>query len=161
MNLQGEKSQKTFRAEAEKYMEFSLGGECYAIPLLRVKEVIAPTNCTPIPNSPPYMLGLINLRGQVLSVFDLRKKLNVKPRENTEEEAVIIIDLNPMYFGVKVDSINTVLALGSEEVSEVPEAMATKSNYMSGIYRAANKLVILMDIEKVLGSDILQTQKAA
>ena len=77
----------------ERFLCFSLGAEEYAIPLLVVREVIAMPEYTPVPYTPPYFLGIMNLRGQVISVMDLRQKLGLKPRSDAET-TVIICDLN-------------------------------------------------------------------
>jgi purine-binding chemotaxis protein CheW len=92
----------TEAATGNRYLSFSLGTEEYAIPLLAVKEVIAMPEFTSVPYTPSHFLGIMNLRGQVISVMDLRKKLGIKPG-STAETAVIICDLSPLCIGVVVD----------------------------------------------------------
>lgn len=133
-----------------RYLSFSLGSEEYAIPLLSVKEVIAMPDFTPIPYTPNYFLGIMNLRGQVISVMDLRQKLNIKPSPSSET-AVIICDLNSITVGVVVDSINSVLSPKSSDISEKPAIQSSKkSDYISDIYRKDNKLILFLDIAKTL-----------
>ena len=107
--------------DSERYLEFDLGTEHYAIRLLQVKEVIPIPETTPIPKAPSYFLGIMNLRGHIISIVDLRKKLGVPSKENLEEEAVIIADVEGVKMGVIVDSINRVLPVSMKDVSEVPE----------------------------------------
>jgi purine-binding chemotaxis protein CheW len=144
------KMKKTSNAELSRFIEFSLGSEDYAIPLLMVREVISIPDTTPIPKSPPHFVGIMNLRGQVISIVDLRKKLKVETRQD-KEEAVIIVDIGGMNIGVVVDSINKVLAFSSEDVSEVPEVEhQVNTNYIFGVYKKENSLTVLLDIAKVL-----------
>lgn len=150
MDFGNEKKTKSTNMDLSRFLEFSLGKSEYAIPLLIVKEVISIPNTTPIPNSPTYFLGLMNLRGQVISVIDLRKKMKVSPND-PNEEAVIIVDLEGLNIGVVVDSINNVLAFSSEEVSEMPEIdNQLQSKYIAGVYKKAHSLTVLLDVAKVL-----------
>lgn len=141
---------KRTNAELSRFIEFSLGKEDYAIPLLMVREVISVPETTPIPKSPTHFLGIMNLRGQVISVVDLRKKLKVEAKQD-KEEAVIIVDIGGMNIGVVVDSINKVLAFSSDDVSEMPEVEnQINTQYIFGVYKKENSLIVLLDIAKVL-----------
>ncbi|MBP9682594.1 MAG: chemotaxis protein CheW [Bacteriovorax sp.] len=141
---------KRANTELSRFIEFSLGREDYAIPLLMVREVISVPDTTPIPKSPSHFLGIMNLRGQVISVVDLRKKLKIDAKQD-KEEAVIIVDIGGMNIGVVVDSINKVLAFSSEEVSEMPEVEnQINTHYIFGVYKKENSLTVLLDIAKVL-----------
>ena len=137
-------------AELSRFIEFSLGREDYAIPLLMVREVISVPDTTPIPKSPAQFVGIMNLRGQVISVVDLRKKLKVEAKQD-KEEAVIIVDIGGMNIGVVVDSINKVLAFSSDEVSEMPEVEnQLNTHFIFGVYKKEHSLTVLLDIAKVL-----------
>ena len=141
---------KKGNTELSRFIEFSLGKEDYAIPLLMVREVISVPETTPIPKSPSHFLGIINLRGQVISVVDLRKKLKVEAKQE-KEEAVIIVDIGSMNIGMVVDSINKVLAFSFDEVSEMPEVEnQINTQYILGVYKKENSLTVLLDIAKVL-----------
>jgi len=143
--------------QGDRYLSFSLGQEDYAIPLLEVREVIAITETTNVPYAPPHFLGIMNLRGQVISVIDLRKKFAIKPKE-TSETAIIICDLGAVSLGVVVDSVNAVLLANASEISERPEIDNTKrTEFITGVYRKDNKLILLLDIAKALS---LEDQKA-
>lgn len=134
----------------ERYLSFNLGSEEYAIPLLAVKEVIAMPEITSIPFTPAYFLGIMNLRGQVISVIDLRQKFNIKPQAGGET-AVIICDLAPLCLGVVVDSINSVLAPGDGEIAPRPEIQSNKNtDYITGVLRKEKHLVLFLDIAKTL-----------
>jgi purine-binding chemotaxis protein CheW len=134
----------------DRYLCFSLGSEEFAIPLLSVKEVIAVPDVTPVPFTPTHFLGIMNLRGQVISVLDLRQKFGIKPN-NSNETAVIICDLDPLCIGVVVDSINSVLAPASADISDKPDIQSDKSTeYILGVYRKDKRLVLFLDISKTL-----------
>ena len=159
------KMKKNSASELNRFIEFSLANEDYAIPLLMVREVISVPDTTPIPKSPPHFLGIMNLRGQVISVVDLRKKLKVEARQD-KEEAVIIVDIGGMNIGVVVDSINKVLAFSSDEVSDMPEIEnQINTHFIFGVYKKEKSLTILLDIAKVLDLKDMEaingTKKAA
>jgi len=136
--------------ELKRYLCFGLGAEEFAIPLLSVKEVIGVPTFTPIPQTPAHFLGVMNLRGNVISVLDLRNKLSIKPSAN-QETTVVILDLGDYNLGVVVDRVNSVLSLSSEEVGPKPMVESTKSSdYITGVYNKDNRLILLLDIAKAL-----------
>jgi purine-binding chemotaxis protein CheW len=138
--------------ENNRYLCFSLGTEEYAIPLLAVREVIAFPEITPVPQAADHFLGIVNLRGQIVSVIDLRRKLSIKPSE-TAETAVIICDLNPNSIGVVVDSTNCVINPPPEMISEKPVIQSQKNtDYIQAVYREKGKLILLLDISKTLSA---------
>lgn len=134
----------------ERYIRFSLSEDEYAIPLLKVREVIAMPEVTPVPQTPSYFLGIINLRGQVITVIDLRVKLGLKAARG-EEMAVIIADLGSTGVGIVVDSINSVLTPKVDEIAEKPNLAANKAaDYITGVYRKEKGLVLFLDINSLL-----------
>ncbi len=148
-------------AAGSRYLQFSLGKEEYAIPLLRVREVIAPPEITPIPQTPPHFQGIMNLRGQVITVVDLRGKLGIKAL-NGSETAVIIADLDGICVGVTVDAINSVICPGEDEIQPKPEISASKAgDYVSAVFRNQSRLVLLLDIAKVLNMEDRQSIASA
>lgn len=135
----------------DRFIEFSLGQEDYAIPLLMVREVISIPETTPIPKAPKHFIGLMNLRGQVISIVDLRNKLTIKPNEVTSDSAVIIVDFQGMNIGIVVDSINKVLAFSKTEIQEMPELQSqVRSDYILGVYKKDDGLTVLLDIARCL-----------
>lgn len=148
--------------EELRYICFHLGSEEYAIPLLDVREVVAIPDITPVPQTPPYFLGIMNLRGQVISVIDLRVKLGMKPNQ-TKESAIIICDLGERSIGVVVDSINYVITIQEKDRAEKPEIHTQKnSQYITGVFRHKEKLILLLDIAQALNwNDQVLIQKAS
>jgi purine-binding chemotaxis protein CheW len=136
--------------EQTRFLCFSLGVEEYAIQLLAVKEVIGMPEITPVPQTPPYFLGIMNLRGAVISVMDLRHKLGIKPG-SSDETTVIILDLGDYCLGIVVDCVNSVLSLSMDDIAKKPVLESGKStDYVTGVYRKEDRLVLLLDIAKAL-----------
>lgn len=143
----------------ERYLCFTLGSEQFALPLLSVKEVIAVPEVTPIPFCPPYFQGIMNLRGQVLSVIDLRTKMNIKPHKSSEN-AVIICDLGTFSMGVMVDSIDSVVAPSADDFSDKPEVQSSiNTDFIMSVFRYGKKLVLLLDVAKALSVEDLKMIK--
>lgn len=147
-----------------RYIAFSLGEEQYAIPLLQAKEFIGLTEPTSVPQSPDYYKGIINLRGQIISVIDLRTKLRLpkiaKRPDHQGEESIIILNLGASLLGVIVDSINSVLALNEDELGPAPTVEGyIKENYIVGVARKDNQLTLILDMESLLGNQELRSLK--
>lgn len=137
-------------SETNRFLCFNLGTEEFAIPLLAVKEVIGVPEITAVPQTPSHFLGIMNLRGSVISVMDLRQKLGVKPGANVET-TVVILDLGDYNLGVVVDCVNSVLPLSPDQIGEKPVVESSKStDYISGVFRKEERLVLLLDIAKAL-----------
>lgn len=153
-------------ATGERYLTFLLGKEHYAIPLLQVKEVIEMTEPTPIPKTPPYFKGIINLRGQVISVLDLRAKLQMDKIENGPKTAIIILDIDPeLSVGVVVDRVNSVLAFHTEDISPAPESLTDRETHLIGVARKDERMTLILDIRSALdvndATNIRKAQKQA
>jgi purine-binding chemotaxis protein CheW len=140
-------------SDLDRYLAFSLGAEEYAIPLLKVREVIAVPEVMPTPYAPSHFLGIFNLRGQVISLVDLRLKLGIKPKEHSET-TVIILDLGDSALALVVDSVNSVINPGAEDLSDPPSMESTKQvGFVTRVYRKEGQLILILDIEKTLNKD--------
>lgn len=146
--------------EASRFLIFSLCGEQYAVPLLKVKEVIALIDTTPVPYSPSYFTGIMNLRGQVISVIDLRLKLKMPKGERVAETAIIILDLSPLSLGIIVDSVESVMSVANSEIQPPPEVGGSNTAYIQGVANKDKKLILLLDLERALSVDDLKTIKS-
>lgn len=144
-------------SETKRFLEFNLGGESYAVELLKVKEVITPPVVTPIPKSPAHICGLMNLRGLILTVVDLRKKMGITPGKDLSENGVIIFDLGDRFVGVVVDSIQKVLNISTGNIKPVPENQSNDSHIL-GILQQDTRLCMWIDPHQLLDStDIKKT----
>lgn len=155
-------TKETTPAAADRYLQFNLGANDYAIPLLQVREVIGNPETTPIPFSPSYFIGLVNLRGQVISVIDLRKKMGVTPAEKESDRAVIILDLEGVIVGCLVDSVNRVLNLQGEQIQPAAEVESVaKLDFLIGVAQVESRLTALVDVYKLLNIKDMSTISGA
>jgi purine-binding chemotaxis protein CheW len=108
---------------------------------------------TPTPYAPSHFLGIFNLRGQVISIVDLRLKLSIKAKDNAET-TVIILDLGDSVLGLVVDAVNSVINPSKEHLSEPPNMESTKHmGFVTKVYRKDDNLILILDIEKILSKD--------
>ncbi len=143
-----------------KYLTFTLANEDYGLEILKVREIIGMMDITAIPQTPPYVKGVINLRGRVIPVIDLRLKFGLPPMEYGERTCIIVVDvksrLGPMQVGVVVDSVSEVLNVSGGDI-EPPPAFGARidTGNILGIAKAKGAIKILLDIDKVLASQEL------
>ncbi len=146
-------------SKREKYLIFSLLKETYGIPLSSVKEVIGLTDITSIPNVPDYFKGLINLRGKIISVIDLRKKLSLPEAEYEEKKTcIIIVEFDDFVLGTIVDDVSAVEGFMLSQLEHGLDINSKVSrDYIVGVAKNSNKkLTLLLDIAKVLNVDELK-----
>ena len=146
----------------EKYICFNLAEEQFAIPLLTVKEVIKIQEVTPVPQMPSHILGIFNLRGQVITVMDLRKKLGLSTQVSPET-AIMILNFGKNVLGVVVDAVNAVHTLKDNELQEKPMTLAgAASSSVVSVFRKDEKLILVLDIAKALSvEELMQMGMAA
>jgi len=156
-NLVGETAPMRSAREG-KYLTFELGGEEYGLEILKVKEIISIMNITAVPNTPDYVRGVINLRGKVIPVIDLRQRFNMESKDYNERTSIIVVDIREddgknLIMGVVVDSVSEVLNIKDEEIEETP-TFGTRLNteFILGMAKVKDEIKILLDIDKVLSS---------
>jgi purine-binding chemotaxis protein CheW len=143
---------------AHKYLTFSLAGEEYGLEILRVREINGLMDITPVPRMPGYVRGVINLRGKVIPVMDLRLKFDMERAEDTKETCIIVVDLDELFMGIVVDRVSEVLDIYENEIDETPEfGVQVETDFILGMGKTKGKVIILLDIKKVLGSGELST----
>ncbi len=162
---------ETNETKREKYLIFSLLDENYGIPLSSVKEVIGVTDITKVPNVPEYFKGLINLRGRIISVLDLRCKLNLPRSEYQDKKAcIIIVEIDEFTLGTIVDDVSAVEGFMSDQIERGLDINSKVSReFIIGVAKNNEKnLTLLLDISRVLSIDELrltqnksQTQEVA
>ncbi len=139
-----------------QYLTFSLGDEVYALEVFKVREVLEPTKITRVPRMPPYMLGVINLRGSVVPVIDLRRKLGLERVEVTLDSGIIIlefeIDGEIALMGIFVDSVYEVINLSKDSIEPSPSiGTRIKAEFISGVGKQNEEFIMLMDIDRIFG----------
>lgn len=133
-----------------RYLCFRLDDELYGAPLLEVKEVLGIPEITPIPQAPSFYLGIMNLRGQVITVVDLRLKFGLRAQK-LEETCIIIFEYSTFSIGVVVDEVHSVIAVKQGELCAPPEAKHSKKDeFISGIINHGKKMILTIDIIKAL-----------
>jgi len=143
-----------------RYLCFDLGNREFAIPLLSAKEVIGIPEITAVPQTPTHFLGIMNLRGNVISVMDFRLKLGIKPSAS-EENTVIILDLGDYNLGVVVDRVNSVQTVEKDKISDPPMVESNKnSDYITGVFRKDERLILMLDISKALSVEDKSAMKS-
>ncbi len=140
-----------------KFLTFELGEEEYGVEILTVREIIGVMSITTVPQTPAYMKGVINLRGKVIPVIDLRLKFSMSEAEHTQETCVIVVEVQNALIGIVVDSVSEVLEIKSEEIEAAPSfGQAIDTKFILGLGKAKGKIIILLGIEKVLSSEELE-----
>jgi purine-binding chemotaxis protein CheW len=140
-----------------KYLTFSLAGEEYGIGILKVKEIIGLITITPIPQTPDHIKGVINLRGKVIPVVDIRLKFGMEAMDYTERTCIIVTEIaagpNKIAMGIVVDSVSEVLNIKAAEIADTPDfGSKLDTSYILGMAKIGQNVKILLDIDKVMGS---------
>lgn len=136
-----------------KFLTFFLAGEEYGLEILKVHEIIGMMAITPVPRTPKFVRGVINLRGKVIPVVDLRLKLAMESIEQTEHTCVIVVQTNGVEIGVIVDKVSEVLDIAGKDIEDSPSfGTNVNSSYILGIGKSEGKVKLLLDIEKVLAT---------
>jgi purine-binding chemotaxis protein CheW len=151
---------------AGKYLTFRLGQESYAIAVLKVREIIRLQPITPVPQMPAHIKGVINLRGKIIPVIDLRLKFALSVVKDTEQTCIVVVQVNlpsraVIQMGVIVDAVEEVLNISSGEVEETPDFGAKlATDYILGMAKAKGSVKTLLDIDRVVSSDALESAMA-
>jgi purine-binding chemotaxis protein CheW len=142
-------------------LTFFLGEEEYGLEILKVQEIIGMMAVTPIPRTPEYIRGVINLRGKVIPIVDLRLKFGMEPVEETSETCIIVVLAGGVERGIVVDRVSEVLDIDGENVEDTPSFGAdVNTNYILGIGKSENRITLLLDIDKVMSSQELANLSA-
>ena len=142
-----------FASDEGRILVFNLGSERFGIPLLRVREVIALPEFTPVPQTQKYVCGLMNLRGQILSAIDLRVRLGFSGAK-AEENCVVIVDVGEFPIGMVVDAVDSVQSMPVGKELTRPEVGGTRlGEWVKGVIEVDQKLVLLLELGKLLGVD--------
>ena len=138
-----------------KYLTFSLSGEEYGIGILKVKEIIGMMSITSVPRTPAFVKGVINLRGKVIPVMDLRLKFNIEKMDYTERTCIIVVEISgqasTIQIGIVVDAVSEVLNIKAEDIEDAPVFGTTlDTGYILGMAKVGKGIKILLDIDRVL-----------
>ena len=140
--------------EVLQWVTFQLEEETYGINVMQVREVLRYSEIAPVPGAPDYVLGIINLRGNVVTVIDTRSRFGLMQGEITDNTRIIVIESERQVIGILVDSVDEVVYLRSSEIDTTPSVGTDESaNFIQGVSNRDGKLLILVDLNKLLSED--------
>ena len=141
------------KSAAGEYLTFVLGTEQYGLEILKVQEIRGYDSVTQIANTPEFIKGVVNLRGKIVPIVDLRIKFHLGKVEYNEFTVVIILNLNGRVVGIVVDGVSDVMALKDEQIRDVPSLVTSiDTKYIVGLATVDQQMLILMDIEQLMSS---------
>lgn len=142
-------------AKAGQYLTFELGNEVYGLEILKIQEIIGMMNVTSVPKTPEYVRGVINLRGKVIPVIDLRLKFLMDSQEDTNRTCIIVVQVasqgETVTTGILVDEVSEVLDIDAGQIEPAPSFGAgVQTEFILGMGKVGNKVIMLLDVDKVL-----------
>jgi purine-binding chemotaxis protein CheW len=159
-NLTGEGPLRSNSAGG-KFLTFFLAGEEYGIEILSVHEIIGLMPITCVPGTPDHICGIINLRGKIIPIVDLRRKFGMDSKAHTPETCIIVVNVQGVEVGIVVDRVSEVLSIPAEDIEPAPSfGRDVNTDYILGIGKSQSKVKILLNIDRVLSNDqLVQLQK--
>lgn len=148
---------KELGSELLQFVTFNLGEEEYAIEILKVQEIIRMIPITRVPNSPEFINGVINLRGKVIPVMDLGKRIGLPEKDTDNDSRIIVVEIQNKIVGFIVDKVNIVLRINNSIIEPTPQMVGrTNAEFINGIAKMEHSLLILLDLDKVMEPDELE-----
>ncbi len=154
MHLVGSHRSGRGDSSIRQLVTFSIGEEEFGIDILKVQEIIRMVAITKVPKAPSFVEGVINLRGKVIPVIDLRKRFGMSSREHDKDTRIMVIEICSMIVGFVVDAVSEVLRIPQDTIEPPPPVVAgIESDYISGVGKLADRLLILLDLDRLLSTD--------
>lgn len=143
--------------ELLQLVTFSIGEEEFGVDILKVQEIIRTMEITKVPRAQDFVEGVINLRGKVIPIIDLRRRFGFASKEHDKHTRIIVIEINNMIVGFVVDSVSEVLRIPAATVEPPPPVVAgVESEYISGVGKLQDRLLILLDLDKLLSGEDME-----
>ena len=137
-----------------RWVTFQLADEVYGINVMQVQEVLRMTEIAPVPGAPASVMGIVNLRGNVVTVIDTRELFNLPTNELTEQSRIMIVECNRVTVGLLVDGVAEVVNIDNNEIDGVPSiGNDDNARYIQGVYNMEGEILILVDLDKLVGAD--------
>ena len=137
-------------AQLLQLVSFSVANEEYGLDILRVQEIIRTQQLTRVPNLPEYVEGVINLRGKVIPVIALRRRLGLEPMETDKNTRIVVVDVHGQTIGFIVDAVSEVLRISSETVEPTPRIGQVEREYIAGVGKLDSRLLLMLDLERLM-----------
>lgn len=143
--------------ETVQFLTFTLGDEEYGVDIMQVREVKGWTDATRLPNTPKYVRGVLNLRGMILPIFDLRTRFTGELTHATEKHVIVIIAVGSRIIGILADSVSDIITINSKEIKPAPsmDSSDVDSRFVDGLIAIENRMVVLLDMEKLIDTKII------
>ena len=159
-SVMGERAELS--TDEDQYLTFKLVGQEYGISALKVQEIKRWDRVTPIPNSPAYVRGVLNLRGLIVPIVDLRLLFNLPETEYTAVTAIIVINVSGRLAGLVVDSVSDVINVSAEQKCAAPDYEGGQNReFIKGLAQVEGKLLILLDMDSMISAETLDTGDAS
>ncbi len=147
-----DKTSDALSADGNQFLTFRLADEEYGLEILRVQEIKGYSKITPMPNTPPEIKGVMNLRGTVVPIVDLRTRFGLRETEYNRFTVIIVVTVGSKVVGLLVDAVSDVLNVGRKEVVPAPDLGAgVDTSFMTGIARTGERLITLLNVERLIG----------
>jgi purine-binding chemotaxis protein CheW len=144
-------AKSAYASDTNQFLTFALGQEEYGVEILKIQEIKGFSAITPLPNAPPYVRGVLNLRGTIVPIVDLRKKFGMPEEAYTKFTVIVVVQVKGQTLGFIVDAVSDVLTVTGADIQPTPDLHGqVDTSFINGLARANEKLVILLDIDKVL-----------
>lgn len=144
-------------AHTLQFLTFTLGKEEYGIDIMSVREIKAWSDCTRLPNSPKYMLGVMNLRGTIIPIFDLRARFSGEFTEINPKNVIIVVALGTRLIGVLVDTVSDIVDTSPGDIKPPPSAdLSIDERYVQGLISLEERMIVLLDIEHLFDQDLVE-----
>ena len=148
---------KKLEDEIFQLVTFSIGEEEFGVDILKVQEIIRTMEITKVPRAQPFVEGVINLRGKVIPIIDLRRRFELASKTHDKHTRIIVIEMDVMIVGFVVDSVSEVLRIPASTVEPPPPVVAgMESEYISGVGKLQDRLLILLDLDKLLSTEEME-----
>ena len=142
-------------------VSFKIGNEEFGLDILRVQEIIRLQELTRVPNSPDFVDGVINLRGKVIPVIALRKRFGLPEQDHDKQTRIVVLEVQNMVLGFIVDSVSEVLRIPASTIAPPPRLGKIEREFVSGVGKLENRLLILLDVDRIMGVPEMQMAMAA
>ena len=140
---------------AMKFVTFFLEGEEYALPISQVQEIMRVGEITRVPNSPEYVKGVMNLRGKIIPVIELKKRLSLGEALIDKNSRIVVVENGLKVLGLMVDQVAQVMNITAEQIDKAPEEVVqVQENYIKGVGKMDERMIILLDLEQIIGKEV-------
>lgn len=141
----------------DTYVVFKINGQKYCVNILTIKEICSNKETTFLPNTPSFIEGIINLRGEVLSIINLSKKLGIVSSTPFQEQKILVVIIDELLLGFLVDEVIGIIHTPSENIDNKPKMLENEENFISGMIKSGDEMIISIDLEHILNKEELSS----